>query len=378
MKIVHVSKYFSGHGGIETYTRTMAAAAAKSGHDVTIICAGKNKKIVREMEGKVGIICLPEIAAIMNAPVTMPVLGLLRGIKPDVIHLHIPNPWAELNAFAYKLLSPRTRLVVTYHSDVVPYSPMMKALAAFRLVYLMPALGLLCDKIISTSKNYAEASLALKAAGKRLEIIPLGVDVDAFRPGIKKGRAFTFLFVGRLIPYKGLEYLLRACKILKLSKKIFRLRIVGGGKLRNELAKAAAALGIGDVVRFLGDVGQKKLVNEYKNCDVFVLPSVYRSEAFGIAQLEAMSSGKPVISTDIKGSGVGFVNKDGVSGVVVKPGDDISLANAMMRLMGNGKLSAAMGANARKRAVSLFNGEKNSKLVLKAYEAGGKTRSSVS
>ncbi len=368
MKIVHISKYFSGYGGIETYTRAIAAAAVKSGHDVTIICAGKNRKITRSREGSINIVSLPETATIMNAPVTMPVLSLLRGIKPDIIHLHIPNPWAELNAFAYKMLAPRTRLIATYHSDVVPYSPLMKVLAAFRLVYLMPALGFLCDKIISTSDNYAKASFALKAAGKRLVIIPLGVNVGMFRPGTKKRKVFTFLFVGRLIPYKGLEYLLKACKIIKLSKKRFRLRIIGGGKLRNELTKMAGALGIKDVVRFIGDVSRKELVNEYKNCDVFVLSSIYRSEAFGIAQLEAMSSGKPVISAGIKGSGVGFVNKDGVSGVVVKPRDEISLANAMMRFMDDRKMVAEMGANARKRVLSLFNEKKISKLVLDTYE----------
>ncbi len=373
MKIVHISKYFSGHGGIETYTRAISAAAVKAGHDVTIICAGDNKEMVKETEGKIKIIYLPEVATIMNAPLTRPLLRMLGGLKPDIIHLHIPNPWAELNAFAYKLLTPKTRLVVTYHSDVIPYSPLMKALSALRLIYLVPALVLLCDKIISTSNSYADASLALKAAGKRTVIIPLGVDVNAFRPGKKRNNAFTFLFVGRLIPYKGLEYLLKACKILRVGGKRFRLRIVGGGKLRNGLMKMSAALGIGDIVDFAGDVSQKKLIGEYKNCDVFVLPSVYRSEAFGIAQLEAMASGKPVISTSIKGSGVGFVNKNGVSGMVVKPRDDISLANAMMVFMNNGGLVASMGANARKRVVAMFNEEKTSKLVLDTYKVAAKS-----
>jgi glycosyltransferase involved in cell wall biosynthesis len=372
MKIVHITKYFSGYGGIETYTRSVADAAVKSGYDVTIICAGKNKKITSGRKENVDVISIPETATIMNAPVTMPILSLLRRLKPDVIHLHVPNPWAELNAFAYKMLAPRTRLIVTYHSDVIPYSPLMKTLAVLRLIYLMPALGLLCDKIISTSKNYAEASLALKAAGNRLEIIPLGVNVDAFCPGVKKRGVFTFLFVGRLIPYKGLEYLLKACKILKLSKKKFRMRIVGVGKLRSGLMAMSSALGVKDAVHFLGDIGQKELVNEYRNCDVFVLPSVYRSEAFGTAQLEAMSSGKPVISTAIEGSGVDFANKNGVSGVVVKPRDEISLANAMMRFMDDKKMAVTMGADARKRVVSLFNEEKVSKLVLKTYESSGK------
>ena len=126
-------------------------------------------------------------------------------------------------------------------------------------------------------------------------------------------------------------------------------------------------LGTEDAVRFLTSVDDNKLPDTYRNCDVFVLPSVYRSEAFGMSQLEAMSCGKPIISTNIHGSGVSFVNKNEFSGIVVTPRDEKALASAMIKLMKNKKLRLRLGANARKRALDIFSEKITNKKVLEIY-----------
>ncbi|MBI4177310.1 MAG: glycosyltransferase [Candidatus Aenigmarchaeota archaeon] len=366
MRIVHITKYFSGNGGIESYTRTVAEAAKKAGHEVHVVCATEKKKYSEMKEGGIGVIKLPEIATMMNAPITGPIVPILGKLKPDVIHLHIPNPWAELNVFLYKLTHPKTRLIVTYHSDVISYNPLMRLFAILRLIYLVPAMNFLCDRVIATSENYVSGSSALRLS-KNVAVIPIGVDTKKFRPGKNRNRRFTFLFVGRLIPYKGLDNLIEACSIVKGSGKNFILNIAGDGRLYSALKKSASLSGVTDRVRFFRNVSDKKLPLVYKQCDVFVLPSVYRSEAFGIAQLEAMASGKPVISTDIAGSGVPFVNKNNVTGIVVRPHDKISLANAMMYMMDNRKLLSKMSKAARCRAVKFFDCRKTSKRILDVY-----------
>lgn len=368
MRIVHVTKYFSGNGGIESYTRSISMAALKAGHDVHVVCASETKKRSESVESGIRMIKLPKIASMMNAPITRPLLGELKKIKPDVIHLHIPNPWAELNVFLYKLLYPKTKLIATYHSDVIPYNPLMRFFAFLRLVYLIPSMNFFCDKIIATSYNYVSGSMAMKLSRGKIVVIPPGVDTSRFRPKKIRNKIFIFLFVGRLIPYKGLENLLKACAIAKGGGKKFVLYMVGDGKLFKGLVSMASDLGLKDRVRFLKNVTDMELPVVYRKCDVFVLPSIYKSEAFGLAQLEAMSSGKPVISTNIAGSGVPFVNKNGVTGIVVKPRDEISLANAMMLLMDNEKLRTRLGLNARRRAVGVFDESEVSRRVLKIYQ----------
>ncbi len=368
MKIVHITKYFGGVGGVETYTKSIAEAARDKKHDVTIICASESGVRDDKVMDGIRIISLPESVRIMNAPITKPVLPDLFAIKPDIIHLHVPNPWGEVNAFAYKIINPRVKIVVTYHSDVVGYSVLMKTLSFFRTLYLVPSLALLCKRVIATSANYASGSIPLRLSGSKVTIIPLGVDIEKFSPKPRVGGKFEFLFVGRLIPYKGLEYLLKAASILKLSGKKFTIKIVGDGKLKKALEKLSESLNVSDVVKFTGSVSNGKLAGVYQNCDAFVLPSIYKTEAFGISQLEAMASGKPVVSTDIKGSGVSFVNKNNVTGLVVRPKDEIALANAMMKLLDNKKLRVEMGKNARKRAVDVFDGKLAAKRTLAVYD----------
>ncbi|MBI2085055.1 MAG: glycosyltransferase [Candidatus Aenigmarchaeota archaeon] len=368
MKIVHVTKYFSGSGGIESYTRSACKAAIRAGHKVSIICSSGTKKYSRRLEQGMEIIELPELATAMNAPITNPMIKFLESLRPDIIHLHIPNPWAELNVFLYKIIHRKTKIIATYHSDVVPYGPIMNLASSLRFFYLLPSMNFLCDKIIATSPNYVAGSLALRMSKGKVHIIPIGVDIEKFKPGKNTGRVFTFLFVGRLIPYKGLDVLIKACGILKGSGKRFIVNVVGDGKLYKNLLLSAARAGVKDRIKFMRKVGDSWLPSVYRKSDVFILPSLYRSEAFGLAQLEAMASGKPVISTEIKNSGVSFVNENGVTGIVVKPNDEISLANAMMKLMDDKKLRLKMGASARKRAEKVFDEKNISKRILKIYE----------
>jgi rhamnosyl/mannosyltransferase len=155
--------------------------------------------------------------------------------------------------------------------------------------------------------------------------------------------------VGRLVYYKGVEVLVRA-----MARVNADLVLIGRGPLRTDLEALASSLGIGDRVRFVEPVDDDDLAAWYRAADVFCLPSVARSEAFGLVQLEAHASGTPVVSTQLT-TGVPFVNEDGVSGLTVPPHDVEALAGALDALVRDDSLRRRLGAQAAERARREFS-----------------------
>jgi glycosyltransferase involved in cell wall biosynthesis len=135
------------------------------------------------------------------------------------------------------------------------------------------------------------------------------------------------------------------------------LVIVGEGPLEGALRALVTEKRLSERVLFVGHVPDADLPAYYQTCDVFVLPSIARTEAFGVVQIEAMAAGKPVISTNLP-TGVPWVNQDGVSGLVVTPGDRVALGDALRRLLEDAALRARLGEGARRRAETMFSRER--------------------
>jgi rhamnosyl/mannosyltransferase len=169
------------------------------------------------------------------------------------------------------------------------------------------------------------------------------------------------LFLGRLIYYKGVEYLVKAMQQVD-GKAI----IVGDGPLENDLKKLAHECGVEKKVIFAGRIPQEKLAAYYHACDVFVLPSIEPSEAYGLVQLEAHACGKPVVCTDLP-TGVPFVNKDGVTGKVVPPRDEHALATALNDLLGDDQLRTKLGSQAKERFNNEFTADIMVERILNVY-----------
>jgi glycosyltransferase involved in cell wall biosynthesis len=224
-----------------------------------------------------------------------------------------------------------------------------------------------CDRIIASSQEYVDSSLLLSAHRARCAIVPLGTDLG--RPAAvcsTEARALQARFgprivlsVGRLVYYKGFDYLIRA-----MARVDGRLLIVGDGPLRGELEQIAAAAGVQEKVVFLGTVDD--VVPFYQACDVFVLPSVSRNEAYGIVQLEAMACGKPVVNTNLA-SGVRFVSPHRVTGLTVPPRDESALAVAVNTLLEDEVLRATLGAAARWRVENEFTNARMVERTLDVY-----------
>jgi rhamnosyl/mannosyltransferase len=366
MKILHLTKYFwPQKGGIENYTLWLAEETRKRGYEPIVVCFDKKSKKEEIIKG-IRVIRLPQFINFFGTPISRFILKELFELKPDIIHLHSPNPWLEFNLLLYRLFR-KPKIIVTYHADIMNYTIIHFLANIVRFFFFVP---LLCftDKIIVTSPNYINGSFILKLFRKKIVVIPHGIDENKFRPmPIKKTKKKMLLFVGRLAKYKGLEYLIRAIASVKKERKDFYLVIVGDGELKEKLKMLVKELNLEKFVKFDYNASDRKLIKYYNKAYLFVLPSTSRAEAFGIVQLEAMSCGVPVISTNIKGSGVPFVNKHLETGIIVKPKNADEIAKAILTLLKNEKLAIKLGKNARARVLKYFTKKKMIERTFKLY-----------
>jgi glycosyltransferase involved in cell wall biosynthesis len=355
VKVLHLGKFYPpAKGGMETILALICERTAQHVHN-RVIVGNSGRVTVEERHGFIEVLrvaALTRIGAVAFCP-RMPFD--LAGEDADIIVLHEPNPMALV---AYFLARPRGRLIVWYHSDVIRPS------WRYRLFY-RPFLRFALDRaarIVVSSPALGASAPELRDFQAKCKVIPFGVythapdDPDATLRRVGEIRREVnqpiVLFVGRLVAYKGVGVLLEALKDLNATALI-----VGDGPLRSELEQQARDLGVSGRVRFLGAVDDAELEALYRSCDLFVLPSVTRQEAFGVVQLEAMAAGKPVISTDL-GTGVGWVNRNGETGYVVPPRDARALHMAMARILGDPALQKAMGDAAAKRIRSGFTLER--------------------
>jgi glycosyltransferase involved in cell wall biosynthesis len=357
MRVCFIGKYqphTAMAGGIEKYADDLSSADL----DFIPIYFGSSKNNI------------PIKRILLEAPLSSPkqFIEAVEKSKSDIIHINIPNPFAELMLLAYVVYhGKKQKIVATYHADAPHYTFTSYLADMVRILWLLPLLSL-CDRIISTSRQYADSSFALRPFLKKVSIIPLGIDAKRSFPK-RPTSGNKIIFIGRLYRYKGLDVLLKSFKKVVENRGDAHLFIVGNGPLKSALVRLSDELGLRDNVTFtdrLGDNEKDKLLSE---CDIFVMPSINRGEAFGISQLDAMCFGKPIISTNIKGSGVTFVNKNGKTGVVVEPNNTQQLADAILKLLSNEKLRTQMGNEGRKRLLKYFTKKSMIKETAKLYKS---------
>ena len=222
--------------------------------------------------------------------------------------------------------------------------------------------------IVATSHNYLNSSPFLNDHIKKVEVVPIGIDLKDYPKMDKKiienyRKQFKdpfFLFVGSLRYYKGLEFALKA-----IEGTDFKLVIAGDGDLKIKLLKLANDLKLHNVT-FLGEITDKEKVCLLNLCKCFLFPSNKRSEAFGISLLEAAAFGKPMISCEI-GTGTSFINIHNHTGLVVKPNSPVDIRNAMKFIISNPEITKSMASNARKRYLKIFTAEKQAKEYNRIY-----------
>lgn len=274
--------------------------------------------------------------------------------QADLLHFHFPWPFADLlNFLSCAKAKPK---IITYHSDIVR----QRSLLALYRPLMRLTLGSM-DAVVATSPKYAATSEALKnyVAPEHLKIIPLGIadrakGLDAsistsdILGRMKLDGSGFVLALGVLRYYKGLHTLVRAAPLIDA-----KIVIAGSGPERGALESLAEEIGAKNVV-FTGQVTDQERDDLMRACSVFAFPSHLRSEAFGMALVEASMFSKPMICCEI-GSGVSFVNQHGVTGLVIPPESPEHLAGAARQLLLDQSLASQMGAAARERYVRLFS-----------------------
>jgi glycosyltransferase involved in cell wall biosynthesis len=372
LEIVHITRHYPPYyGGIPNYVQLLAEELKKQ-HRVTVLASNMSFSRNEEVDGNLRVIRVPRIIELRSTALCPTLPWELRKIQADLIHLHFPDPMAHL---AYILGGKSTKLVITWHSDIVRQRVLLAAYRSFLRRIVQRA-----DRIIVASPAMREKSSWLRNVQDRCAVIPYGVDLAKFEltPEVEEQvldakRRYgspLILFVGRLVYYKGLEYLLEAMREIE-----GKLLVVGAGPLERDHRRQAEQLGVRQKVEFLGEVSDDQLRVLLHACDLFVLPSTERSEAFGLVQLEAMACSKPVVCTDVP-TGVPWVNEDGRTGFVVPPRDARALQNAIQRLLENASLRKQFGEGGRKRVVSEFTSELHARRMLDLYEGllNGTTR----
>ncbi len=357
------------NGGIETAVRDIAEGLVARQWRVEILCANVERGTMID-SGAIPVTRVSSWGQVASTSMTPSLIPWLRRRQRahDVVHVHLPNPMANL---AIWLTRPSAKLVIHWHSDIVKQKQLLKIYAPLQNWLLRRA-----DAIIATSPPYAETSPWLRAFREKVHFVPLCVK-DARTPETAlqrqsqaealraryPGKKIVFA-LGRMTYYKGFNVLIEAARSLSDDTVVL---IGGGGELLASLREQVANAGLSERVHLIGRVADADLPAYYEAADVFCLPSLMRSEAFGLVMLEAMSFARPVVATRIVGSGVPWVNVDGETGLNAEPGDPASLSVALRRLLDDPALARTLGEGGRQRYETYFTIEKMTDALLGVY-----------
>ena len=355
-------------GGLERYVFELARALESQVRYTNIVAERGGAPDV-QMVGET-VYARPWVS-IAGTPVcpTMPwhALAHHRRAPFDLVHLQFPaDPMAHLSS---ALLPRGVKRVISWHSDIVRQQKLLALYRPFLERLLRSA-----DAIIAATPAHISSSQQLDAVPDRarLHVVPYGFDLSRFRerPALadelrrRYGARFLVFALGRHVYYKGFEFLIRAMAQMPEAA----VMLGGQGPLTAELERIARECGVAGRVHFLGRIAEADLPAYYHASDAFCLCSVEPAEGFGIVQVEAMASGKPVVCCEL-GNGVTWVNQDGITGLVVPPADPAALARAFRRLLAEPGLRAQLGEQGRSRAFSVFTLEAMARGTLAVYRA---------
>ncbi len=385
LKIIHLGKYHPPfHGGIENFMAALMQQQVAEGHQVSAIVHHHQKKqaFVKECQFDLTVYRVPYYGELIYAPISPSFGHYLTKIitiqKPDILHIHLPN----LSAF-WCLLSAEARKIpwiIHWHADVLGSVPDWRVRVAYQGYRIFERMLLERAKtIIATSPPYLQFSKPLKNFNAKTHIIPLGLaSLDTEKNELlNTGSAdehrektintalseLSLLMIGRLTYYKGHKYLIEA--LAQISA--VNLTIIGLGELESELKQQVQQLGLEQRVFFLGCVDDDLLKHSIQNCDLLCLPSIEKTEAFGLVILEAAQLEKPALVTSVKGSGMSWVVQDKKTGIVVEPNSVESLKLGLAFAKANKSLLVEYGNAAKQRLLEQFSIEKISKKIVDLY-----------
>ena len=377
MKILQLGKFYPIRGGVEKVMWDLFQGLNEAGVHCDMLCAALpgtqadpedrewqvgDKPLTFKTAGEGRCYC---VKAIQKTAATMISPEMVRWVKEhkdeyDIIHVHHPDPMACL---ALRLSGYKGRVVLHWHSDI------LKQKGLFHLYKpLQRWLVRRADRIVGTTPVYVRKSPHLWNVQHKVAFIPIGIEDNIRRTPVVPPRLSqekTVFFLGRLVEYKGLKYLVEAATYLPSD---YHIVIGGSGPLEDALRKQIKEAKLEGRVSLEGRIGNDRMKELFNDCTLFCLPSTMKTEAFGIVQIEAMSCGKPVVATRVADSGISWVNEQGVSGWNAEPRDPEGLADAILSICANEKTYRSFCQGARERFEQNFTREAMIQKFLSLYE----------
>ena len=354
MKVLLLGKFYPVVGGVEKVMYDLMQGLSARGIDCDMLCcnaeAGVPARVLR-LNAHARILCVKAISKKFSTMISFQMVSRLRRIASDydIIHVHHPDPMAAL---ALLLSGYRGKVVLHWHSDILSQRLLLPLYLPLQRWLIARA-----DTVVGTTPVYLQGSAHLRHALGKCVSLPIGIsgmewdDAGAARIRARyPGRTIIFS-LGRLVHYKGFEYLVEAATHLSDD---YMILIGGSGELKTQLEQQIAARGVGSRVKLLGRVADADLPAYFRACHLFCLSSIQKTEAFAIVQVEAMSCGRPVVATRIPESGVAWVNAHGVSGLNVPIKDGRALADAFVSILEDEGRYAQLSKGARQRFEEVF------------------------
>ena len=350
MKILHVGKYYPPFlGGMETVLENQVLGLLEAGQEVAVLVAGteagERRNLVASGPGTATLTRLARLGVLNSQPLTPGLFSALRRLlvefRPDVVHLHLPNPLLAAAWLAQPLLNPSLTLpplAVWHHADITRQRWGRMLVGPVNRRCLAAAGG-----ISVAAPGLAAGSRDLARHLDRVQTIPFGIPAAPW-DRVRSDFSGPFLFIGRLVPYKGLEVLLQAMAELPAGELV----LVGDGPLRGKLANRIVELGLQARVRLAGRLERPRVLELMGEARGLVLPSLDCSETFGLVQLEAMAAGLPVIASDLP-TGIREVGVPDETCLLVEPGRADELACCLGRILDEPGLGPQLGAAGRRR-----------------------------
>lgn len=330
MRVLQLGKFHPIKGGVEKVMYSFMLGLGQREIHCDMLCASD--------DGDVGTVQLTpyctlyKVRTLMTKSATMiapDMISTLRRIchSYDIIHIHHPDPMATLALF---LSGYKGKVALHWHSDILKQKVLLQLYRPLQSWLIKRS-----DIILGTTPVYVEQSPHLQHVKHKLGYLPIGVRERTAEPHLidnirrqYEGRRIIYS-MGRLVAYKGYEFLIEAARYLSDD---YIILIGGKGPLKQELQQLIYNLNLNSRVKILGYIPTELEGAYYGASDVFCLSSTIRTEAYAIVQVEAMSAGKPVVACNIPGSGVSWVNAHGVSGLNVEICNGQALAEAIKEI----------------------------------------------
>lgn len=331
-RILQLGKFYPPDlGGIESVIEDITTSLRARGLQNDVLCSNSKREYKEEIVScGAKIMRCASFGKVASTSISPQMIFKLRSVikSYDIIHIHLPDPMANLALFLSNLKGKK--IIIHWHSDIIKQKNLLKLYLPLQNWLLRRA-----DKIIATSNKYIKESSYLYRYQDKCICIPIGFDKSVFleessaiKPPFKKNKKVIFS-LGRFARNKGFEYLIQSAKYLSND---YLIAIGGGGN--KELEKEFRALikkeNLKDKVILLGKIPRNNLASYYNSSHIVILPSI--QESYGIVLIEAMSFSKPIICTRLTPSGMDFINEDSKSGIVIPPKNPKAIAEAVIKI----------------------------------------------